>query len=552
MPITNRPIKVLLVEDNTEHAELLERLLGFSEYPTFSVTTAASLAAGIEKLGAGEQDIVLLDLSLPDSDGVETFRRMNAAAPSVPVVVLSGISDVTLAIEMVQEGAQDYLVKGHVDTHLLLRSIQYAIERKRAHVAAQQVNAELEARVKERTSSLSSVNGELQGEIGERRHAEEQLAKTNRQLTVALAELRAVQRSRAVADRSGAATREIEEAFKRIQQHSEVILRAPGVLANAGKVTDHLQQIAAAADAGRKALRKPRDPSEMIAPDESALAASTFEVVALDALTERVIVLCSPKPGQQAGAPGAKVSFVSKADKGVEIQGDPVQLREMLTHLVRNSISAIPRRGTITVGAQQQGNEAILFVQDDGLGITEAVRKRLLDPSAAEDRPDGWPSGYGVIHEVVARHGGRLEIESRKGIGTTVRVIFPPAKSTHATVRPRRVLVVDDDPMVREVLSAYLSEDGYKVELAVNGREGLEKFAAGEFDIVLTDRSMPEMEGDELAREVKKLKPDVPVILVTGFGDIMASTGEKPEGVDFVMNKPFTMAGLQNMLAQFR
>ncbi len=552
MPTTNRPIKVLLTEDNTEHAELLERLLGFSEYPAFSVTTAASLAAAIGKLHGAPPDIVLLDLSLPDSEGVETFRKMNAAAPTVPIVVLSGISDVTLAIEMVQEGAQDYLVKGHVDTHLLLRSIQYAIERKRAHVAAQQMNAELEARVKERTLSLISVNEELQRQIGERRHAEEQIGNTNRQLTVALSELRTVQRSRAVSDRSGVANREIEEAFKRIQQHAELILRAPGMLANAEKVTEHVQQIVAAAEAGWKALRKPREAAEHTTHEESVPAASPFEVVALDALAERVIVLCTPKGGQQADAAAAKISFVRKAGRGVEIQGDPVQLREMLTHIVRNSISAIPRRGTITVGAEQQGNDAVLFVQDDGLGITETVRKRLLDPSAAEDRPDGWPSGYGVIHEVVARHRGRLEIESRKGIGTTVRVIFPSAKSAADAARPRRVLVVDDDPMVREVLSTYLSEDGYKVELANNGREGLAKFAAGEFDIVLTDRSMPEMEGDELAREVKKLKPQVPVILVTGFGDIMAATGEKPEGVDFVMTKPFTMAGLQNMLAQFR
>ena len=215
-------------------------------------------------------------------------------------------------------------------------------------------------------------------------------------------------------------------------------------------------------------------------------------------------------------------------------------------------MAAIPRRGTITVGAYQQGTEAILFVQDDGLGVTEAARKKLLDPGAATDRADGWPSGYGVIHEVVARHRGRLEIESRKGIGTTVRVIFPTAKSVAATARPRRVLVVDDDPMVREVISTYLGEDGYTVELAVNGRDGLEKFCAGEFDIVLTDRSMPEMEGDELAREIKKRKPDMPVILITGFGDIMAETGEKPEGVDVVMSKPFTMAGLQNTLARFR
>jgi DNA-binding response OmpR family regulator len=552
MPLENRPIRVLLIEDNSEHAELLERLLGFSDYPKFAVTTGRTLAAGLKKLGAGTQDIVLLDLTLSDSDGVETFRRVNAASPALPIVILSGISDVTSAIEMVQEGAQDYLVKGHVDTHLLLRSIQYAIERKRSQVAMQNVNAELESRVTERTAALVAVNEQLQREVAERRRAEEQLVKSNRQLTVALAELRAAQRGKALSERSGAATRELEDSFKRIQQHSELILHAPAVIANPEKVTEHLQQIVAAVEAGRKGLRKPREIPEEAAPEEPAAPAIQFETVALDALAERVIALCSPKAGDQARTAAAKVTFVRQADKGVEIQGDPVQLREMLTHLVRNSMAAIPRRGTITVGAQRQGSEAILFVQDDGLGVSEAVRQRLLDPSASTDRADGWPSGYAVIHEVVARHRGRLEVESRKGIGTTVRIIFPSAKSTNASARKRRVLVVDDDAMVREVISAYLSEDGYAVELAMNGREGLEKFAAGQFDIVLTDRSMPEMEGDELAREVKKIKPDVPVILLTGFGDIMAVTGEKPAGVDVVMSKPFTMAGLQNTLANFR
>ena len=551
MPIQNRPIKVLLVEDNREHSELLERLLGFSEYPVFTVSNAATLAAGIAKLSSGE-DIVLLDLSLPDSTGTDTFRRMNAAAPTVPIVILSGVSDVTTAIETVQEGAQDYLVKGHVDTHLLLRSIQYAIERKRLHVAAQQVNAELEIRVKERTAALEAANEQLKREIGERTHAEEQQVKSNRQLTVALAELRNVQR-RGGPERTSAATKELEDSLKRIQQHAEVILCAPALLANPEKATEHLQQIVDAAAAGRKALRKPREASDAAAEEEQGTAPTgEFESVMLDAVIEQVIAACSPKGGGGAGDAAPKVTFDRRVEKGVEIQGDPAQIAQLLTQLIRNSMSAIPRRGTITVGVHHQGNDAFLVVQDDGLGITEAVRQRLMDPSAATDHADGRPSGYGLIHEIVARHHGRLEIKSRKGIGTNVRIVFPIVAAGAETARVRRVLVVDDDPMIREVISTYLTEDGYSVELATNGREALEKFNAADFDIVLTDRSMPEMGGDELACELKKRKANVPVILLTGFGDIMAAAGEKPDGVDFVMSKPFTMAGLQNMLAKFR
>jgi CheY-like chemotaxis protein len=110
---------------------------------------------------------------------------------------------------------------------------------------------------------------------------------------------------------------------------------------------------------------------------------------------------------------------------------------------------------------------------------------------------------------------------------------------------------VDDDPMVREVISIYLSEDVYSVELAADGKEALEKFCAGEFDLVLTDLSMPGMQGDELAREVKKRRPKVPVLLLTGFGERVATKGKKQEGVDLVMSKPFTMAGLQDTLARF-
>ncbi len=551
MPVLNRPIRVLLIEDKREHMELLERLLAFSEFPKFSVTGATSLAGGIEKLSAGGNDIVLLDVSLPDSEGLDTFRRMNAAAPEVPIVILSGISDVTLAIEMVQEGAQDYLVKGHVDTHLLLRSIQYAIERKRSQVAALHLNAELEARVKGRTAELEAVNARIEREIGERRHAEEQLAKTNRQLTVAIAELRASRR-RAAPEQSAALAREMDEVIKRVQQHTELLLRAPATAANPEKLTEHLRQISLAVDAGKKALRKTRESAAAAAMDlDDDGGESEIGPVLLDSLVERVVAGCTEKPAGQKAAE-SRIAFDLKLEKGVEIQGEERRLRLMLAHLVRNSMNAIPRRGKISIIVRQHDGEALVSVQDDGLGVTEAARQRLLDPSAAVDHPDGRASGYAVIHEVLARHGGRIEIESRKGIGTTVRAIFPSVKAAAEVERPRRVLVVDDDPMVREVISTYLNEDGYSVELAENGREALEKFCAGNFDIVLTDRSMPEMGGDEFAREVKRRNAGVPVVLLTGFGDIMAASGEKPEGVDVVMNKPFTMAGLHNTLAQFR
>jgi CheY-like chemotaxis protein len=346
--------------------------------------------------------------------------------------------------------------------------------------------------------------------------------------------------------------RELEEVFKRIQQHTELMLHAPALMSNPARAAEHLQVIVAAVDAGKKAIRKTRETAEPApAPLEAPKPIATIATVSLDAVFEKALSSTKAKAGGEGRATGSKVTFVKQFEKGAEVLGDPVRLREMLAHLIRNAMNAIPRRGTVTVGAEQRGGDVIAFVQDDGLGLTEAVRQRLLDPSAVTDHPDGRPSGYGVIHEVVARHRGRLEIESRKGIGTTVRVILPSAKSASAIERRHRILAADDDPMVREVISTYLSEDAYAVELAADGKEAFEKFCAGEFDLVLADLSMPGMQGDELAREMKKRKPKVPVLLLTGFGERLAATGGRPEGVDLVLSKPFTMAGLRDSLAKF-
>jgi len=126
-------ISILLIEDNLGDARLLEETLAEGDTP-FDLTLAERLSTGLEKLGGEEIDVILLDLSLPDSSGFDTFARVYAQAPEVPIIVLSGLDDKDLAVKAVRTGAQDYLVKGEVNSDLLLRAIHYAIERKRAEV----------------------------------------------------------------------------------------------------------------------------------------------------------------------------------------------------------------------------------------------------------------------------------------------------------------------------------------------------------------------------------------------------------------------------------
>ena len=129
------PIRLLLVEDNCDYARILSEVIVMAGGPAFEVVVAASLREALEKLRTSVLHVVLLDLSLPDSQGLDTFIRVHAAAPSVPTLIMSGVDDERVAMSAVQQGAQDYLLKGTFDGRALIRAVRYAIERRRADEA---------------------------------------------------------------------------------------------------------------------------------------------------------------------------------------------------------------------------------------------------------------------------------------------------------------------------------------------------------------------------------------------------------------------------------
>jgi len=147
-----RRIRVLLIEDNPGDARLIEMMLAEADSDSFEVRHVDRLEHGLRELGNGSIDIVLSDLSVPDSHGLETFQRLHARAPHVPIIVLSGLNDTTVALNAVHQGAQDYLIKGEVDGQLLARAMRYAIERKRMSEQLHRYAAEL----REKNAQLES------------------------------------------------------------------------------------------------------------------------------------------------------------------------------------------------------------------------------------------------------------------------------------------------------------------------------------------------------------------------------------------------------------
>src|SRR4030042_4948385 len=147
----NNPISILLVEDNPRDGALFKEMLGEATMVQCELTHCNMLSNALTLLSKGSFGIILLDLSLPDSKGLDTVVRTHAAVPNVPIVVMSGLGDEELAVRALQEGAQDYLVKGQVESNLLIRAMRYAIERKQGEDALRKAQDKLELRVQERT-----------------------------------------------------------------------------------------------------------------------------------------------------------------------------------------------------------------------------------------------------------------------------------------------------------------------------------------------------------------------------------------------------------------
>ena len=198
--------------------------------------------------------------------------------------------------------------------------------------------------------------------------------------------------------------------------------------------------------------------------------------------------------------------------------------------------------------------EAIL---DTAADVASSLGSSLCTSDSVGDTSAGMrlATGYGTVR----RHNGTLDLESEVGQGTTFIITLPITseqleessnqKVEAAPPRPLRILAVDDEPTVLAATPAMLSVDGHQVETATNGRDALDKFIAAPFDLVVTDRAMPEMSGDQLAVALRTVAPG-PVIPMTGFGDIMSATGEKPAGVDMILTKPATLNTLREAVAK--
>jgi PAS domain S-box-containing protein len=238
-------------------------------------------------------------------------------------------------------------------------------------------------------------------------------------------------------------------------------------------------------------------------------------------------------------------------------------LREVLTNLIFNAIDAMPQGGTLKLRSERHEGWVILEVIDTGLGMDEEVQRKIFDPFFTTKGVSNSGLGLSVSYSLVRRYGGEISIESQAGRGSRFRIQLPatvhcglPAHSQEAIAMssPRKLLVVDDEEDILDLIQDMLVMAGHQVIVAHDGQKAMELIEQGDFDMVFTDLGMPSINGWNIARKVKETKPEVPVVLVTGWGAQYEGQDLSSQGIDLVLPKPVSykqlMAAIETCLSE--
>jgi PAS domain S-box-containing protein len=395
-------------------------------------------------------------------------------------------------------------------------------------------------------------------DITARKRTEQTLRESTRELGSTVAELRETQkqivqqeRLRALAQMASGVAHDFNNVLAKILGFNELLLAWPENLNDKEKVKKYLQMTSAAAQEAVTIVNRLREFYRHRKESE------VYQFLDLNETIAQAVVLTQPKWKDQMMASGATVVIDTNLHDVPAIRGSDSDLREVFINLLFNSVDAMPQGGTITVASRAEADSIAIEVRDTGHGMTEEVRQRCFEPFFTTRGEHGTGLGLAIVYGIMQRHGGTISIESEEGKGTLVVVRLPVLAEnctalpmSAAPSHPLRVLLVEDEPQVCDIEAEYLRGDGHFVETAADGSEGLERFKAGHFDVVVADRAIPEMSGDQMTEAIKQISPGTPVVMVTGFADMPMVDVEMKRRPDIILRKPITQMALRQAITR--
>ncbi len=287
-------------------------------------------------------------------------------------------------------------------------------------------------------------------------------------------------------------------------------------------------------------------------------AVKEFEPVDVTSLLNDAVEITRTRWQNEARIRGLEYDVKLNAEKEQYTYGSDSELREVFVNMIVNAVDAMPRGGRLLITCRRLDDRLQLHFSDNGMGMAEDVQQKIFEPFFSTKGAHGTGLGLSVSYSIIERHSGSISVVSEPGRGTNFTIDLPAILSKTSSeessgmvddARSLKILVVDDEQPVRETLAEMLVAVRHRVELAGSGPEAVEKMRTGGFDFVFTDLAMPEMDGWETARLIRKDWPNVRIVLVTGYGPTTPPPSGEEDLVDAIIGKPFDFAQVGSTLA---
>ncbi|MCP4607089.1 MAG: response regulator [Planctomycetes bacterium] len=668
--MNSEKIHILMVDDDPGAYRLVKMILAESPKPVeFTVESAGTLAEGLDVLAGQSFDLVMLDLGLPDSDGIETVEKVYQAYPHMPIVVLTGLADEDTGIHAIQKGASDYLVKGKFFRDMLVRTIRYSLERKEFEQLSRQSEERFKAimdniqagiiLVDAETHTIIDANpaaGEMIGtarekiigstcfdyicpdrngqcpitdlkqdvdnaerqlvradgvmlpilktvvpvvlsdrkyllesfvDITERKQAEEnvtiakeqaedagtKLEQVNLQLESSIEQAKlmtkeAVQANQAKSQFLANMSHEIRTPMNGIMGMLELAMDEP----LDDKVEDYLQTAKLSADTLLAIIDDILDISKI----EAGKICIEIIDCSLKQLLCEIYALMLPQAEQK----GIELTISIDTPVPEQIRTDPTRLRQCLLNLVGNAIK-FTDSGYVRIHVNGQdgtdGTAIRLDVEDTGIGIELDKQKLIFEAFTQADYTTTRKFGGTGLGLVITRNlskllGGTISLDSKPGEGSTFSLTIPAgvdvgkglmmAEFTPDLAGAResldistqfsgKILVVEDDSASQKTILAILTKLGLETDIANNGKQAVQKATKKLYDLILMDMHMPNMNGYEATKSLRKQGLTIPIIALTA--SVTKSDLEKclTSGCDQFLCKPVNRKKLLETLAKY-
>ena len=283
---------------------------------------------------------------------------------------------------------------------------------------------------------------------------------------------------------------------------------------------------------------------------------SDFGPIDLTEIISDAIDLNSPRWKDEYQQQGKTIHISTEIGEIPPMRGNGSELRRVFGNLIINAIDAMPEGGSILVKAEAKDDQCFVIFADTGCGMTKEQLEHVFEPFYTTKGLAGSGLGLTMSKRIIERHGGKIAVDGNPGQGTTFTITLPTDASRSAlpsvliepdmavTTSQLRVLVVDDDPSIRTIMTRFLLTRGHHVVHAGDGRQALETLAKETFDLVITDLGMPDVSGRRVVQVARELQPGIPIILSTGWGDSITPAQLKELGANALLSKPFSISDL--------